>query len=252
MRCGALWRKRPTSNGCGLLWRSRHGKSLRSTSGIAVTKVRNSCGPICRPSTGSRRRFIRINMPSTLGSFRRRNTKPLRSTPAKRIISSASITPCGSASPASSATLWPSLKTWRTTSVPSNISSAITISPGLQHYLYNTTLIFLRGGVAADEHHRLAQGAHALDQVCGAGRLPVPERDEHVAGLGHLVVTAHAGSLAETLPLGAEALRGDRVLPRPAEAEAVGAPGLAREDLGDTMTIRRQNLAQELIVSKCA
>src|SRR5215471_13186250 len=221
MRCGASWRKRSTSNGCGSRWTSRRGRSLPSTSGIAVTRARNSCGPICLRCTASRRPSLRINMRSTPGAFPRRNTKPSQSRPAKPIISSASITHCGSASPASSVTLWPSLKTWRTTSVPSNTSSAITTSPGLQHYLYNTTLIFLRGGVAADEHHRLAQGAHALDQVCGAGRLPVPERDEHVAGLGHLVVTAHAGSLAETLPLGAEALRGDRVLPRPAEAEAV-------------------------------
>src|SRR2546430_5582876 len=152
MRCGALWRKRPTSNGCGSLWISRHGKSLRSTSGIAVTRVRNSCGPICRRSTGSRRRFIRVNMPSTQGSFRRRNTKPLRSTPAKPIISSASIPACGSASPASSVTRWPSLKTWRTTSVPSNTSSAITTSPGLQHYLYNTTdpCVIVICGIAGD------------------------------------------------------------------------------------------------------
>jgi hypothetical protein len=35
-------------------------------------------------------------------------------------------TPCGIASPASSVTLWPSLKSRRTTSVPSNTSSAIT------------------------------------------------------------------------------------------------------------------------------
>src|SRR5262249_647272 len=111
---------------------------------------------------------------------------------------------------------------------------------------------FLRGGVTADEYHRLAQGAHALDQVCGAGRLTVPEGDEHVATLGQLVVPAHAGGLPKALPLGAEALRGDRVLPRPAEAEAVGAPGLAREDLGNAVTIRRQHLTQELIVSQCA
>jgi hypothetical protein len=80
-------KKANKQNGCGSLWRSRHGKSLRSTSGIAVTRVRNSCGLICRWFTGSRRRLIRINMPSTPGSFRRRNTKPLRSTPAKLILS---------------------------------------------------------------------------------------------------------------------------------------------------------------------
>src|SRR5262249_52064125 len=176
MRCGALWRQRPTSNGCGLLWRSRHGRSLRSTSGIAVTRVRNSCGPICRRSTGSRRRFIRINMPSTPGSFRRRNTKPLRSTPAKRIISSASITLCGSASPASSVTLWPSLKTWRTTSVLSNTSFAITTSPGLQHYLYNTTLSRRNATVIPRQQvERASQGPVDLIvdstglKVCGQG-----------------------------------------------------------------------------------
>ena len=113
-------------------------------------------------------------------------------------------------------------------------------------------LIFLRGGVAADEHHRLAQGAHALDQVRGAWGVPIPEGDEDIAGLGHLVIAPHAGGLAEALPLRAEALRGDRVLPRPAEAEAVGAPGLARDDLCDAVAIRRQHLAQALIVGERA
>src|SRR6266581_9163377 len=83
----------------------------------------------------------------------------------------------------------------------------------------------------AHHDHRLAQGVHALDHVRGAWRLAVPARDEHVACLGHLVVTAHACGLPEALPFRAEELMPDRVLPRPTVAELIRAPGPAGEDL---------------------
>src|SRR5262249_60123698 len=44
----------------------------------------------------------------------------------------------------------------------------------------------------------------------------------------------------------------DRVLPRPAVAELIRAPGAAGDDLRDAMAIRRQRLTQELIVVKAA
>jgi IS1 family transposase len=66
------------------------------------------------------------------GIIRRRNTKPSRSTRGKPTTSSVSTTRCGGASPVSSGTLWPSPKSWRTMSGPSNTSYAITTGPRLQ------------------------------------------------------------------------------------------------------------------------
>src|SRR5712691_11111132 len=101
-------------------------------------------------------------------------------------------------------------------------------------------------------HHRFAQLLHALDHVRGAWRLPIPARNEDVSSLGHLVVPAHAGGLAEPLPLRAEELMPDLVLPGPAVAELIRAPGAARDDLCDAVAIRRQHLAQALIVGERA
>ena len=83
----------------------------------------------------------------------------------------------------------------------------------------------------AHHDHRLAQGVHALDHVRGAWRLPIPARDEDVSSLGHLVVTPHTCGLPEARPLCAEELMAHGVLPRPAVAELVRAPGPAGEDL---------------------
>ena len=91
----------------------------------------------------------------------------------------------------------------------------------------------------AHHHHRFAKLLHALDHVRGAWRLPIPARDEDVACLGHLVVPAHAGGLAEALPFRAEELLLDRVLPRPTVAELIRAPGAARDDLRNAVAIRR-------------
>ena len=44
----------------------------------------------------------------------------------------------------------------------------------------------------------------------------------------------------------------DGVLPGPAVAEQLRALGAAREDLGDAMALRRQDLAQALIVGEGA
>ena len=44
----------------------------------------------------------------------------------------------------------------------------------------------------------------------------------------------------------------DRVLPGPAIAELIRTAGAAGEDLGDAVAIRRQRLAQELIVGERA
>ena len=38
------------------------------------------------------------------------------------------------------------------------------------------------------------------------GGLPIPERDEQVACLRHLVIAAHTGAFPEALPVGAEEL----------------------------------------------
>jgi hypothetical protein len=59
----------------------------------------------------------------------------------------------------------------------------------------------------------------------------VPKADQHVAGLRHLVIAAHTCGLPKALPISAKELMLDRVLPRPAIAELIGAPGAAGDDL---------------------
>ena len=106
--------------------------------------------------------------------------------------------------------------------------------------------------VHADDHDGFAQLAHALHHVGGAWGPPIPERHEHVAGLRHLVIAAHAGAFPKALPVGAEELMLDRVLPGPAIAELIRAAGAAGEDLRDAVALRRQRLTQELIVGERA
>src|SRR5712691_6139260 len=98
--------------------------------------------------------------------------------------------------------------------------------------------------------HRFAQLLHALDHVGGAWRLAVPARDGDVSSLGHLVVTTHACGLPEARPFRAEELMPDRVLPRPTVAELIRAPGPAGEDLRNAGAIRRQHLAEPLVVGE--
>jgi hypothetical protein len=109
---------------------------------------------------------------------------------------------------------------------------------------------FLRGDVDADDHHGLAQCTHALDHVRDAWRFVAPERDEHIASLGHLVITAHACGLPEALPVGLEALPRDLFAPGPTLPECVSARRTTREDLRDAGAIRRQHLAQVLVVGE--
>ena len=85
-----------------------------------------------------------------------------------------------------------------------------------------------------------------------AGRAPIPERQEHVACLRHLVVAAHASAFPKPLPISAKELMLDRVLPGPAVAELVSAFGTAGDDLRDAMAIRCQRMAQQLIVGERA
>src|SRR4029453_11539214 len=61
------------------------------------------------------------------------NTKPSQSKRAKPTTSSVSTTRCGGASPVSSGTLWPSPKSWRIISGPSNTSYAITTCQGCSY-----------------------------------------------------------------------------------------------------------------------
>src|SRR5262245_2281791 len=110
--------------------------------------------------------------------------------------------------------------------------------------------LFLCGDIRADDHDRFAKLLHAADHVTRAGRAPIPERQEHVACLRHLVVAAHASAFPKPLPISAKELMLDRVLPGPAVAELVSAFGTAGDDLRDAMAIRREHLAQELIVGK--
>src|SRR5207249_466002 len=102
----------------------------------------------------------------------------------------------------------------------------------------------------AYHHHRFAQLLHALDHMRSAWRLPIPARDEYIACLRHLVVTAHTCGLPKALPLRAEELMAHGVLPCPAVAELIRAPGPARDDLRDAVAIRRQHLAQPLVVGE--
>ena len=112
--------------------------------------------------------------------------------------------------------------------------------------------LLLGGGIHADDHHRFAQLTHTLHHVGGACGAPIPERDEHVACLRHLVVTAHTGRLPEALPISAKDLMPDGVLPRPAVAELIGAAGAAGDDLRDAVALRCQRLTQELIIRERA
>ena len=66
--------------------------------------------------------------------------------------------------------------------------------------------LFLCCGLHPDDHDGFAELAHALHHVGGACGPPIPERDEQVAGLRHLVITAHTGAFPEALPIGAEEL----------------------------------------------
>src|SRR5438132_8984570 len=95
--------------------------------------------------------------------------------------------------------------------------------------------------IRADDHDGFAELLHAADHVTRAGRAPIPEGEEHVAGLRHLVVAAHTGAFPKALPISAKELMLDLMLPRPAIAELIGAARTSREDLGDTMAIRRQH-----------
>src|SRR5215472_10226164 len=94
---------------------------------------------------------------------------------------------------------------------------------------------FLCLAIRADDHDGFAKLLHAADHVLRAGRAPIPERQEQVAGLRHLVVAAHASAFPKPLPISAEELMLDRVLPGPAEAELVSAFGTAGDDLCDAM-----------------
>src|SRR5262249_15812182 len=101
-----------------------------------------------------------------------------------------------------------------------------------------------------DYHDGFAELLHAADHVLCAGRAPIPERQEHVAGLRHLVIPAHTGRLPEALPISAKELMLDLMLPGPAIAELIRTPGAAGDDLRDVVALRCQCLTQELIVGK--
>src|SRR5437868_12495924 len=83
---------------------------------------------------------------------------------------------------------------------------------------------FLCLAIRADDHDGFAELLHAADQVLRAGRAPIPEGEEHVAGLRHLVIAAYAGGLAEALPVSLKALPRDLFAPGPPLPERVGAP----------------------------
>ena len=104
--------------------------------------------------------------------------------------------------------------------------------------------------VEVDDDDRLAKVPHTLNDMGRSGRCFVPERDEDIAGLGHLVIAAHACGLAEALPFRTEELMPDRVLPRPTVAELIRPPGPAGEDLRNAVAIRRQHLAEPLVVGE--
>jgi hypothetical protein len=112
--------------------------------------------------------------------------------------------------------------------------------------------LLLSRGVYSDHHDRFAQLAYALHHVGGAWGLPIPEGDEHVAGLRHLVITAHTGGLPEALPVSVEELMLDLMLPRPAVAKLIRASGAAGDDLRDAGALRCQRLAQELLIRERA
>src|SRR5207249_1245538 len=66
--------------------------------------------------------------------------------------------------------------------------------------------LFLCRGLHADDHDRFAKLLHAAHHVTRAGRAPIPEGEEHVAGLRHLVVAAHTGAFPKALPISAKKL----------------------------------------------
>ena len=111
---------------------------------------------------------------------------------------------------------------------------------------------FLCRGVRADDHDGFAELAHAADHVTRTGRAPIPEGEEHVACLRHLVVVAHTGAFSKALPIGAKELMLDGVLPGPAVAERIRAVGTAGKDLGDAAFVWCQRLTQELIICERA
>jgi hypothetical protein len=88
---------------------------------------------------------LRISMQLTPAGVPPPNIKPSASTPAKLTPSRGATTPSGSGSHGWCAARWPSPRRWSLISVPSAISSLITISQE-QHYLYNTTLSAERRG----------------------------------------------------------------------------------------------------------
>src|SRR5215475_6644748 len=89
--------------------------------------------------------------------------------------------------------------------------------------------------VEPDHHNGFAELLHAADHVTRAGRAPIPEREEHVAGLRHLVIAAHACGLPKALPVRREAARADMVLERPAKAELICPTGAAVQHFCDAM-----------------
>ena len=91
---------------------------------------------------------------------------------------------------------------------------------------------------------------HARNHVRGAWSVVDMKRDQHVSCLGQLVIAPHASGLTKPLPVRPEELMLDRVLPGPAVAEHLRAPSAAREDLRDAMALRRQDLAQALVVGE--
>jgi len=101
--------------------------------------------------------------------------------------------------------------------------------------------------IRADDHDGFAKLLHAADHVLRAGRAPIPERQEHVACLRHLVVAAHASAFPEALPISAKELMLDLMLPGPAVAELIRTVGAAGEDLRDAVALWCQRLTQELI-----
>ena len=108
----------------------------------------------------------------------------------------------------------------------------------------------LCGAIRADDHDGFAKLAHALHHVGGAWGLAIPARDEDIASLRHLVIAPHTCGLPEALPFRAEELMPDLVLPRPTVAELIRAPGPACDDLRNAVAIRRQHLAEHLVVGE--
>ena len=104
----------------------------------------------------------------------------------------------------------------------------------------------------ANDHDGFAQLLHAADDVPGARRAPIPERQEQVACLRHLVVAAHASAFPKALPISAKELMLNGMFPGPAVAELIRAAGAAREDLRNAGALWCQRLTQELIVGERA